>query len=426
MKHLKLLFALLVLASLLLAACGGAVPATQAPATEAAVTEAPATEVPAAGGDIVKGGKVIVGSPQEPGTLNPVLASASIEDAISSFIIEGLVQVDAEGKYAPVLAEALPTVSEDGLTITYNLKKGVKWANGDAFTCSDVEFTYQVIMSDLSQVSTSGYGDIDKFECVDETTVKLTMAGVYAPYLRLFSFILPKSAGDITKLDSWEYNRMPFGTGPWMIQEWKAGDSMTLVKNPNFREEGKPYLDSIIIRILPSRETGMQLLGTGEIQVLWDLVESDFPALAEMKDKGVGYGSAITGENELLLFNFGDPKEDAPADVTKTPHFALSDLKVREALELAIDKQLIVDTLLSGNVRVGTSVLPTGEFACPQDPSKYDPEAAKKLLDEAGWVPGADGIREKNGARLTLKITATSGNQVREQTEQVLADMFKQ
>lgn len=424
MKHFKLLISLIVLASVLLAACGGGAapaPATEVPAAPA--TEAPAAEAPAGP---VSGGIVVIGSPQEPGTLNPALASASIEDAISSFIIEGLVMVDDQGKYAPVLAESLPEVSEDGLVVTYKLKKDVKFSNGEPFTCTDVKFTLDAILSDLSQASTSGYADIDSLECPDDYTAVATFSQVYAPYLRLFSYIIPKSAGDLASMDTWEFNRMPIGTGPWMLKEWKAGDSLTLVKNPYYREPGKPYLDSLIIRILPSRETGMQLLGTGEIQVLWDLVEADFPALEAMKDKGVTYGAAVTGENELLVFNLADPGVDAPEDPAAAPHPILSDLRVRQALQMAIDKQLIVDTLLSGNVRVGTSVLPTGEFACPQEPSKYDPEAAKKLLDEAGWVPGKDGIREKDGKRLSLKITSTAGNQIREQTEQVLADMFKQ
>jgi len=199
-----------------------------------------------------------------------------------------------------------------------------------------------------------------------------------------------------------------------------------LQPNPNYREAGKPYLDSIIVKILPSRETGMQLLGTGEITVLWDLTEADIPTIEKLD--GVGWSGALYGygENELLVLNFGTNDGSAPADPSKAPHFALSDLRVRQAIQYGTDKQLIVDTLLGGNVKVGTTVLPAGQWACPQPASEYNVEKAKALLDEAGWVVGADGIREKAGVKLSLKISTTTGNQLREQTEQVLVEMMKE
>lgn len=426
---------LLTTAALVLAACSPAT--TPAPTTEPTQapepTRAPTatlapTPTPAPTTDpnaVIPGGRVVIGSPQEPATLNPLLAGSSIEDAISALSIEGLVEVDADGKYAPVLAEELPTVSEDGLTVTYKLRQGVKFSNGDPFTCADVEFTYNALLSDLSQASTSGYSDIDTLECQDDHTVVLTFAEVYAPYLRLFSFVLPQAAGDPAKLDTWEFNRAPIGTGPWLLTEWKAGDSITYAKNPNYREAGKPYLDQLIVKILPSREVGMQLLGTGEIDALWDLIEADFAQLQQLGDQ-VTYAAAATGENELLVLNFGDPKVDAPADVTANPHPILSDSRVRQAIQLGIDKQAIVEALLYNNVRVGTSVLPIGEFACPQEPSEYSPTKAQALLDEAGWKVGADGIREKAGQRLSLKFQTTSGNKLREDTQQVIVEMMKQ
>jgi peptide/nickel transport system substrate-binding protein len=142
---------------------------------------------------------------------------------------------------------------------------------------------------------------------------------------------------------------------------------------------------------------------------------------------GVSWAGALygSGENELLVFNLGPTDGSAPADPSASPHPILGDLRVRQATQYAIDKQLIVDTLLYGNVKVGTTVLPTGPFACPQEPSEFNLDKAKALLDEAGWVTGADGIREKDGVRMSLKISTTTGNQLREQTEQVLVEMFK-
>ena len=427
------LLVLAVVVLSLVAGCGGqtAAPAAEAPPAEAPTAEAPAVEAPtveapAATGP-VPGGVLIVGSPQEPETLNPLLSGQSIADALSSLSVEGLVEVDAEGKYAPVLAEALPEVSEDGLVVTYKLKPGVTFANGDPFTCADVVYTWNAIMSDLSQASTSGYRDIDSIDCPDDTTVVVNFAALYAPYLRLFSYILPQAAGDPANLDSWEFNRAPVGTGPWVVQEWKAGDQIVYAKNPKYRgaADGKPYLDSVIVKILPSREVGMQLLGTGEIHALWDLIEADFAALDAMKDQGVGYASAVTGENEMLVLNLADPTVDAPADPAANPHPILNDLRVREAIQMAIDKALIVETLLNGQVKVGTTVLPVGQFACPQPPGEYNPEKAAALLEEAGWTLGDDGIREKDGVKMSMKFQTTSGNKLREDTQQVLVEMLK-
>lgn len=400
-------------------------PAAEAPAADTPVAEAPAAEAPAATGP-QPGGNLIVGSPQEPETLNPLLSAQSIADALSSLSVEGLVEIDAEGKYVPVLAEALPEVSEDGLVVTYKLKPGITFSNGDPFTCADVVYTWNALLSDLSQASTSGYGDIDSIDCPDDMTVVVNFAELYAPYLRLFSFILPQAAGDPANLDSWEYNRAPIGTGPWVVQEWKAGDQIVFAKNPNYREAPeKPYLDSVFVKILPSREVGMQLLGTGEIHALWDLIEADFAALDAMKDQGVGYASAVTGENELLVLNFADPAVDAPADPAASPHPILFDVRVREAIQMAIDKALIVETLLNGQVKVGTTALPVGQFACPQPASEYNPEKAAALLEEAGWTLGDDGIREKDGVKLSMKFQTTSGNKLREDTQQVVVEMLK-
>ena len=414
----RFLVCLVFVAALVLAACA-------APAAPAEPAAAPAAGEAAAPGEPVRGGTFVVGSPQEPGVLSPLLASSSIEDAINSLTIEGLVQIDEQGNYVPVLAEALPEVSEDGLLITYKIKPNIKFSNGDPLTCADVQFTFDAIMSDLSGASTSGYNRIDSVECPDDLTVEVNLAEVYAPYLRLFSYIIPRAAGDLAALDTWEFNRNPIGTGPWVVKEWVAGDYIEFAPNPNYREEGKPYLDSVIIKILPSREVGMQLLGTGEIAALWDITEADFPALDSMKDKGVTYAGVQTGENELLLFNFADPAVDAPADAAANPHPILADPKVREAIQLAINKQEMVDTLLYGNVNVGTTVVPNGAFACPQPASEFNVDKANALLDEAGWVMGADGVREKDGVKMELKITTTSGNLLREQTEQVLVEMLK-
>ncbi|WP_448337808.1 peptide ABC transporter substrate-binding protein [Chloroflexus aurantiacus] len=428
---MKPVHSLLIIAVLLvLTACSSSPapsPSGSSQTIPTAVVSQPATEQPTVDPNAPKpGGTLIFGTPQEPAILNTLLTTSSIEDAVTSLFVEGLVQVNDKGEYVPVLAEELPTVSEDGLVVTWKLRKGVKFSNGLEFTCEDVKFTMEGALSDLSQVSTSGYSSIETLECPDPYTVVATFSEVYAPYLRLFAYIVPHDAGPLDQMETWAYNQKPWGTGPFILEEWVAGDHLTFVRNPYYREEGKPYLDKVIIRVLPSREVGIQLLGTGEIHALWDITEADLATIEQSAGQNVTYKSTVTGENELLVLNFGNNDGSAPADPATNPHPILYDLRVRQAIQYAINKQMIADTLLYGKVKPGSTVLPAGPFACPQPASEYNPERAKALLEEAGWQAGADGIREKDGMRLSLKINSTSGNLLREQTEQVLAEMLKQ
>ena len=205
MKFLKTVLTLLFLASIVLTACGG--PAVTEAATEASTEAAATTEASATEAASASGGTVIIGTPQEPGMMNTLLTSSSIEDAVVSLFGEGLVSVNEKGEYVPVLAKELPTVSEDGLVVTWKLLEGVKWSDGSDFTCDDVKFTMEGALSDLSQVSASGYRDIESLECPDPYTVVATFGEVYAPYLRLFSYTVPDTAGALEDMESWDMNR---------------------------------------------------------------------------------------------------------------------------------------------------------------------------------------------------------------------------
>ncbi len=193
---MKPVHSLLIIAVLLvLTACSSSPapsPSGSSQTIPTAVVSQPATEQPTVDPNAPKpGGTLIFGTPQEPAILNTLLTTSSIEDAVTSLFVEGLVQVNDKGEYVPVLAEELPTVSEDGLVVTWKLRKGVKFSNGLEFTCEDVKFTMEGALSDLSQVSTSGYSSIETLECPDPYTVVATFSEVYAPYLRLFAYIVP-------------------------------------------------------------------------------------------------------------------------------------------------------------------------------------------------------------------------------------------
>lgn len=446
---------LLVVALFALAACGGApaapqeaAPAEQAAAeapAEQAAAEAPAEEAAAEQAAeapvAAEGEKVLIyGLYQEPEILNPFIRTQTVAIEAAGYYEEGLVRADPDGNYYAQLAVEVPTienggVSEDGLTVTYKLRDDVLWSDGAPFTCADVEFTWQAIVNpEGGSVIASNLAAIESVTCPDDYTAVVKYSQFSAPFLRDFQIVAPKHAtGDPAKMQEWEYNWKPIGTGPFKLQEWIPGDRMVYVKNENYRDyPEKPTLDKVILRIVESREVGKALITSGEIHVLWDMTEADIPAF-ENNPKITIHANPAPGSERLLL-NLADPTIDATDDPINNPHPLLADLRVRQAIQYGIDKQFIVDELLYGKTTVSTSELSMGWAKCDIPESVYDPEAAIKLLEEAGFTDeDGDGVREchgclhaEEGTPLRMKYQTTSGNQLRELSQQLVIEMLRE
>jgi peptide/nickel transport system substrate-binding protein len=381
-------------------------------------------------------GQIVYALYPEPQILNPFIATQTAAGEANSPVVEGLLGVDPDGNRYPVLAKEVPTVenglvSEDGLTITYNLRDGIVWSDGQPFTCDDVKFTWEaVVHPESGAVSTTGYTDIESVECPDDLTVVIQFKQFYAPYLSLFDSIMPRHAtGDPAEMQKWVYNWHPIGTGPFKIQEWVSGDHITYVPNENYRDyPNKPQLDKLIIRIIPSLEAGKALIRTGEIDILWDLTEADVPEFEGIS--GIVVNRKTSSGTERLVLNLANPELDATDDPVNNPHWALGDLRVRQAIQHAIDKEFINQELLYGLARVGTNELNNGWAMAEITPSEYSPEKAEELLKDAGWTDeDSDGVREchgclyaEEGRPLRLKIQTTTGDKLREETGQVILE----
>jgi peptide/nickel transport system substrate-binding protein len=411
---------------------------------ETVEVEAEATPVPVGPEGQKRGGIAVMGFYQEPELLNDLIRTQTVADIAGEFMERGLLISLPDGNWAPDLALEVPTiqnggVSEDGMTVSYNLGEGILWSDGTPFTCTDVQFTWEaVVHPESGAVSTAGYDVIESVTCTDDYTVVVQFAEFYAPYLALFGAVVPRHAtGDPADMQNWIYNRFPISLGPFKIVEWVSGDHMTLERNERYEfweSEGKPFLDAVVLQFIESREVGKQLIQTGELDFLWDLIEADLPEAEGWE--GVKISNPASTGTERLLLNLADPEMDAPcSDIlwdNAHPHWALGDPLVREAIEVGIDKQLIVEALLYGYAPVGTREMNLG-WAKPEIPaSEYDPERAMELLEEAGWTDAdGDGVRECNGCpyaeegkALKLKIQTTSGNALREQAEQVIMEMM--
>jgi peptide/nickel transport system substrate-binding protein len=402
----------------------GASPAATAAATAAATVAA--TAAPA------RGGTVVFAVWQEPTTLAPIYANQTVAGVVGDAVTEGLAMTDPEGTYVPVLAKSVPTVANGGVTLSsdgkkmtvkWELQPGLKWSDGKPVTSQDIVFTWQTYMKDPKAVSRAGFSEIEKIDTPDDVTALVAYKSLYGPYPTNFYALLPKhlleKEADISKSD---YNRKPLGTGPFKITEFKAGDSIVAERNENYRKPGKPYLDKIIFRSVPSSTVAIAQLKAGEVQGMWNLLESETPDIE--KEPTLKLSFSPSNSVERIEINLAENAD--PADPSK-PHPILGDVRVRRALIHATPKQQLVDKLLFGKAKVGSSVNPQGWAAdktVTQEP--YDPKKADELLDQAGWTKGPDGIRAKGGVKMSLTINTTTGNKTREQVEQVLVDEWKQ
>jgi peptide/nickel transport system substrate-binding protein len=414
--------------SLVLAACApsqptGASPAPGSPAAAATATAAPTPK---------QGGTIRITTNQEPDTLNPLFGGGlRVANTVIQSVFNGLWVPNEKGEYEPDLAAEVPTVqnggvSADGKTVTVKLKNNVKWADGKPFTAHDVKFNYDVVLSPDTTIGKTTMRNLETFTVKDDFTMEWKFKEVFPAYLTLFSYpggIVPKHAFEgvaMKDMSKHEFGRKPFGTGPFRVTEWAAASSITLEPNANYHK-GKPRLDKVIFRITPDKNTQLAQMRANETDLLVDLAETDAVEIEKISGWKVLSVPGLTADRFFL--NTAEPGNAAG---TK-PHPILSDKSVRQALQLAINKQEIVTNVLLGKTTPAAAEYPKGLHwaAPPLDPSKFDQEAAKKLLDDAGWKAGADGIREKGGKKLSLTVTGVTGNTLRDNVAALIQAYWK-
>jgi peptide/nickel transport system substrate-binding protein len=361
---------------------------------------------------------ITIAFPQEPDTFSHFYSNMSFGKWVNNLVYAPLYMYDDVYNEIPVLIDEIPTVengliNEDYTEYTVRIKEGLVWSDGTPLTSEDVAFTYEMLNTEANQfIQGSPVRDaVETVEVVDERTTKLTLATT-SPYVgKLLSVeavaILPKhvfapvfeAEGTLANADA-NQNPTVF-SGPYMLTEWRRGESLTFTANPDY-VLGKPKIETLVIRIFPDPESGYAALAAGQVDLQPNLGPTDGPRVLELNPdlKVVGYPG---GYIELLLFNLRG--EDNP----RAGHPALQDIRVRQAIRLGINREAIANDLLAGaavptdSIYAGNAVEDTSlEFV------SYDPEAAMALLDEAGWVVGADGIREKDGVRLELRYPTTT------------------
>jgi peptide/nickel transport system substrate-binding protein len=412
------LFVLVIVLAFIFSACGGG----------AASTEAPVSGSPSSGGTVV----FVIS--EEPAGLNRYLADAAILYQVSDATVIGLTTPNEKGEYTPRLAASLPELSEDKKTVTWKLREGLKWSDGQPLTSDDIVFTWETISNPASGAfnATGGFDLIESIDTPDELTAVVHYSEPYVGYVGQFAAgLLPRHAtGTAETMTTWEWNMKPVAAGPFVVTDWRSGESITMERNPNYYEEGKPYLDKLVFRIAPEPAAQTALMVSGEAQVhLWPSEDKvDYDALMN----GSAVQVLVPGIwNMALDFNLSKPGDDDAS--ASAPHPILGDIRVRQAISHAIDYDSLINDVFNAQIQSSTSPFAYGWYKC-DIPRMYnfDVEKAAQLLTEAGWVEGPDGIRVAKGAkyaedgtRLSLEMQGYTGYEPLERVEQFIAENLK-
>ncbi|MBQ0751646.1 MAG: peptide ABC transporter substrate-binding protein [Roseovarius sp.] len=382
---------------------------------------------------------------QAPSIMNPYLSGGTKEVEAASLVIEPLGRYNTKGEMIPYLAEEIPTVanggvSEDLTSITWKIKPGITWSDGTPFTANDVKFTAEYCMHPEGGCAQLGkYEGVESVEVIDDLTVKVNFSqptpvpygpfmGGQAPIIQAAQFAncLGAKAQECT-----DANFSPIGTGPFKVDEFRPNDVISLSANPNYRDPAKPRFATMTFKGGgDATAAGRAVLETGEFDYAWNLqLAPDVIANMEAAGKGVAM-SAFGTLVERIEMNMTDPSPDLPEGeraTAKHPHPILTDMRVRKALSMAIDRELLTEIGYGKAGRPTCNLVPAPEiFASDNtDCLTQDIEGAKALLEEAGWTVGAGGIREKDGKKLSL-LYQTSTNAVRQDFQALIKQWWSE
>lgn len=346
---------------------------------------------------------------EEPKNLNPLLAGTTPEIFVDRLMFEPLLSADPRGEPVPMLAAAVPTqtnggISADGLTIVYHLRRNVRWSDGVPVTARDVQFSWQAIENpNNDSVSRHGYDDVRAIDAPDAFTAVVHLKRPFAPFVNTFFAesdqpyeIVPAHVlAGYADINHVSFDAAPtVSDGPFQFVQWRRGDRIELAANPKFFL-GRPGLQHVEIDFVPNDDTAVNLLRTHAVDYIFQPSIQTYPALRTLPDARTVFVN-MNGYDGMEL---------------NLSHPVLADARVREAIAAAIDKAALANVLTHGQATTATEDIPNWMWAF--DPSvrsvPFDPARAKQLLAQAGWIAGPDGIARKNGQPLELLLaTETS------------------
>ena len=371
--------------------------------------------VPAADSAPVSGDAIVEGTIGEASTLIPVLATDSSSHAVAGQVYNGLIKYDKNLVIVGDLAESFD-ISRDGLTITFHLRRGVKWHDGAPFSSRDVLYTYRVIIDPKTPTAyAEDFKQVRSIAAPDDHTIRVTYGSPFAPALASWGTnILPAhllEGRDITKSP---LARQPVGTGPYRFKEWIAGQKIVLEANPDYFE-GRPWIDRYIYRIIPDTSTMYMEMKAGAIDL--------------MSLTPVQYARQTTSRQFTSRFNkFRYPSSGYLYMGYNLRHPLFGDKRIRQAITAAIDKEELIHGVLFGMGQKAHGPIVPGRWAYNPDVRDigYDPKHAADLLARAGWrEKNADGILVRDGKPFQFTILTNQGNQQRLLSAQIIQQRLK-
>ncbi len=382
---------------------------------------------------------------QAPSILNPFLSGGTKDVESASLVIEPLARYDEGGNLVAWLAAEIPTVSNGGVSedltsITWSIAPGIKWSDGSAFTASDVKFTADYCMHpEGGCAQLSKYGGVTSVDVIDDLTVKVSFDKPtpfpYGPFVGGESPIIQQAQFEscigAKAPECTAENFGPIGTGPFVVTDFRPNDVIQMVANDHYRDASKPAFASLTFKGGgDATAAGRAVMETGEFDYAWNLqLAPDVIANMEKGGKGTpvaGFGPLV----ERIMVNLTDPSPDR-GDTRSTsahPHPSLSDINVRKALSVAIDRELLVEIGYGQAGRLTCNVVPAPDAynsSANDSCLVQDIAGANAMLDAAGWAKGGDGIRAKDGVRLSY-LYQTSTNAVRQDFQALIKQWWSE
>ncbi|WP_432121155.1 ABC transporter substrate-binding protein [Streptomyces sp. S1] len=338
----------------------------------------------------------VVGIAYEPDSLSPLLGYG--KDG-NSKIFDGLLAFDADMKLKPALARELPHVSDGGLTYTYNLRDNVAFSDGAPFTAKDVVFTYRTILDPkTNNPSRTELDALESVEAVGDDTVVFRLKYPYAPFAeRTVHAIAPEHVAAKQDVNTGPFTTKPIGTGPYVLTGWSKGEKLSFQANPTYWN-GAPQVKKFTMAIIKDDDVRATRLRAGDLDgaILPPNLAAGFTT-----DKGKKTWAAKTYDYRTVTL--------------PTHHKVTGDTAVRRALDLAVDRKTMVDKILEGAGKPAYGPVPTDSpWFTKGTERRHDLTGARRILDEAGWKPGPDGVRVKDGVRAAFPLWYLSGDKLRQ------------
>jgi len=341
---------------------------------------------------VYHGGTITVGHSSKPDVINPILTSETISVNLMSLIFSSLVKFDDTQQPVPDLVKDWE-ISKDGLVWTFFLRDDVKFHDGHPLTAHDVEFTYRSIIDPENRSPLAArYELIDRVETEGDYVFRIVLKHPFAPFMYVLTrSIAPRHLLENAELHNSPFNRCPVGSGPFRLVDWTDDDTITLEANKEYFHSGRPILDRLIFKAYPDRQAALQVMTRGKMDIALDLAASDLlfvsrkRAFRAYSTPGVSYYA--------IIFNL------------KSPLFG--DIRVRKALDYAIDRDSIIKKQLKGHSRICTGPFSVKSWAYNPyvQPTPYNIEEARALLELAGWQDtDGDGVLDRDGELFEISL----------------------